>query len=191
MLARARCSIGFHRPDKAKASPRKGSWISRCRDCRRPMTYSAGSAWRMLPAPPPSTTPVWRPLGIFCFVVLSLAPIQSSAAQKDAAALLASGQIRGTRIPLADLEIRNLRDSGMNCRSRFDGSNEDAVRLVRAGLPNPGSYVHIETQFWPQENGRNAFAMTYTSEDDAGHRQLGRAFGSVDSASCKARLTRA
>ncbi len=189
LLARTRCALGRHQPSVAGARRHDDGWIGRCRHCRAPMAYLKETGWFRASGPNRPHRAASRWLIQIASVAVALAPIQSSAAQNEGPFGTADQERAEPRVSLAEQEIRHIRQSGMHCRSRIDGSNDDAVRQAKAAAAHPGSYVHLDTEVWPEKGGRHAFAMAYTIEDGTGHRALRRAFGWLDNTDCSARIT--
>lgn len=83
------------------------------------------------------------------------------------------------------------RRSGLHCLSDWDGSNRNAVLLMRTSyLRDPDSFEHIETVISPldESSGEHGAWMTYRARNGFGGMNVERIYMRIDSESCEARL---
>lgn len=61
------------------------------------------------------------------------------------------------------------RSAGFHCLSKWDGSHDDVVKLVKRGLREPSSFEHIETRVTPiKANGQHGLIMEYRARNGFG-----------------------
>lgn len=61
------------------------------------------------------------------------------------------------------------KQAGVHCLSKWDGSHEEVVELVRAGLREPSSFEHIQTRVTQiKADGQHGLLMDYRARNGFG-----------------------
>lgn len=111
-----------------------------------------------------------------------------SAVQQDQWETRSQGRPIGQRGWMASTIWSNYQNTGLHCRSGRDGSSPDLVAHVRAQLYKSDSFSHIETTFWPREEGGFDATMMYRVQSRPGFGEIREARATIHPETCEARL---
>lgn len=115
--------------------------------------------------------------------------VELSGAQVDAAA--DSNSVAPVVDPEAAKRAAEEKVNGFHCLTAWDGSNASLVDKVKAGLNDPDSFEHANTWIRPvDKTGRHYIKMVFRARNPFNAMVPAEAIGSVDPATCEARLTK-
>lgn len=127
-------------------------------------------------------------LGVIGLALLSI----GTAIQPSSATPESPWQGRGHAVlngaEIGEVAWSNYLATGLNCRSRFNGSSADVVRQVKARIAGPGTFIHIETTIWPRKSGEHDLTMMFRTGSGQNGAIVREARATVNPETCRARV---
>lgn len=76
------------------------------------------------------------------------------------------------------------RQSGVHCRSPWDGSHDRVTEITKQNLRDPASFEHIRTRIGQNDNGVHSIKMEFRARNLFGGMSLGVTLGSIRNSDC-------
>lgn len=134
-----------------------------------------------LSRPPPKGWWKW-PVGVFLGVgVIAALAGPPKEGEREGQSVSAT---RSAGIAIAQMEAKPA--SGEHCLSDWDGANRDLVRQVKVTMREPGSFEHIDTRIYGNDNGEHGLWMTFRARNGFGGMNIEKVYARIDHESCNA-----